>query len=189
MRTDVVGFNTFFYNYTERITYYILSQILLIATHDLNYNWESTKCLSRVRRVGVQRAWKIHFALGGNVRRRWSMAWRGVACRVVPMPPGSRLALAAPVGNRQLNLAPLRATNWKNIQLHLAKYWIISWQITILHWGRNTISGTFSWGVHFRGSVEDLGCRGKDSLLDYRGLFFIHRKLRPKTLLNHNYQL
>lgn len=38
MRTDVVGFNTFFYNYTERITYYILSQILLIATHDLNYN-------------------------------------------------------------------------------------------------------------------------------------------------------
>lgn len=29
---------------------------------------------------------------------------------------------APPVGDRQLNLAPLRATNWKNIQLHLAKY-------------------------------------------------------------------
>lgn len=38
-------------------------------------------------------------------------------------------------GDRQLNLAPLRATNWKNIQLHHAKYWIISRQITISHWG------------------------------------------------------
>lgn len=36
-------------------------------------------------------------------------------------PPSAALSSRAP-GGRQLNLAPLRATNWKNIQLHLAKY-------------------------------------------------------------------
>lgn len=40
---------------------------------------------------------------------------RGVVRAARCRPPARR-------GDRQLNLAPLRATNWKNIQLHLAKY-------------------------------------------------------------------
>lgn len=39
-------------------------------------------------------------------------------CHASPAPAGRDPR----VGDRQLNLAPLRATNWKNIQLHLAKY-------------------------------------------------------------------
>lgn len=58
-------------------------------------------------------------------------------CRTARTPRTPRALPALPT-DRQLNLAPLRATNWKNIQLHHAKYWIISRQITILHWGCNT---------------------------------------------------